>query len=307
MRFLLIAFLLICPPAFAAPRNIATAPMAFFVDGTQPNDSGDGLTHATARKSYCGLLRSLYNDWDFRGFQPFMFVRSGVVNNEMCGTGGALVGTTAIIIAPYQPSNVPVPGLAIPAAPDFIRTCSYPGCGNPDTAPQAQWCDSFGDLAIQIYYNGTWASCNRFNMEGGGAIVLHNVATTDIFGPRSTFSGGGDKDSAILADGPAIITIENSPLVEGQFGYPVTCNRGCMLTISQTFELYYANIKGHFWLEAGSHASIGIGSYPVNNSIVTGQSVVSGYSSVSQTGVAPPSGWLSNNGMVCAPPNPRPC
>lgn len=290
----------------AAPRNVATAPIGFYVDGSKPDDSGDGLTPATAAKSYCRMLRSIYNDWDFRGNQPYMFVRSGLVYNEMCSTGAALIGVTAIIIAPFQPSNLPVVGLTIPPAPDYVRTCTYPGCGNPDSAPQPQWCDAYGDLAIQIYYNATYASCNRFNMEGGGSIVLHNVATVDMFGPKSTFSGNGDKDSAILADGPAIITIQNAPQIQGQFGYPITCKRNCLMSISGPYELYYANIKGHYSLEGGSRVNSTV-SYPTSFSIITGKSVISGYSSFNDNGgPAVPEGWVFNNGMLCHTPG-GPC
>lgn len=272
---------LVVPASAQTGRNIATAPIGFYVDNNG-NDANDGLTPATAKQHYCTTLRSIYNDWDFRGYQPFMFVRSGQFFNEMCNTSGALVGVDAIIIAPFDPANLPVPGLAIPTAPDFIRTCSPPGCGSATYA--RQWCDAFGDLAIQIYYNATWADCNHWNAPGGAAIVVHNVGTLDIFGPRSTFSGRGDQDSAIFFDGTATFTVQNAPLIEGQFAYPITCMRGCIGTISGPFDLYYANVKGYYSLGSGSHLELGVPNYTATSSVY-GPSVISGYSTINLNGI----------------------
>lgn len=260
-------------------RNIATAPIGFYVDNGG-NDANDGLTPATAKQHYCTMLRSIYKDWDFRWNQPYMFVRSGQTFNEMCGTGGTLVGIDAVIIAPYDPANPSSPGNIVPSA-DYVRSCSPPGCGS--STPQAQWCDAFGDLAIQIYYNATWADCNHWNMVGGGSIVLHNVATIDMFGARSTFSGSGVNDTAILADGPAIITVQNAPRLEGQFGYGIQCNRNCLATVSGPFELYFANVLGFYGLYSGSYAELGVPNYIITSSIY-GQSLISGDSIINDNG-----------------------
>lgn len=300
MRYLfLLCALLFMAPASAAPRNIATAPMGFFVDNTG-NDANDGLTFATAKQHYCVMLQELYKHWDFQWNQPYLFVRSGQVFNEMCSTGGTFVGIDAVIIAPYDPANPSSPGHIVPS-PDYVRRCTPPGCGSATAA--VQWCDAFGDLAIQIYYNATYADCNHWNMKGGGAIVTHNVATIDMFGPRSTFSGSGANDSAILADGPTIISIQNAPLIEGQFNYPIRCNRGCLATISGTFELLWANITGFYYFGSGSQANLGIPNYIATSSIY-GASNVSGYATVNDHGTAIMGGVTGANGMVCHGPEP---
>lgn len=291
----LFASLLAMPMYAQTPRNIATAPIGFYVDNNG-NDANDGLSYATAKQHYCVMLKETYTKWDFQWNQPYMFVTSGQLFNEMCGAGGTFVGADAIIIAPYDPAHPSSPGNIVPS-PDFIRTCLPPVCGS--TTPAVQWCDSFGDLAIQIYYNVTWSQCNHWNMVGGAAIVLHNVATTDIFGSRSTFSGVGNNDTAILADGPAIITIANAPLINGTFGYPIQCNRQCNATISGPFEANYANIKGFYFFGAGSNVNLGVSNYPITASIV-GPSVVTGFATVDDHGTAIAGGVLTpNNGLVC--------
>lgn len=300
MRIILVLLSLLLTPAFgqAAPRNIASAPLGFWVDNAG-NDANDGLTPATAKQHYCVLLHSLYNEWDFRGFQPYMFVRSGQVFNEMCGAGGTFLGIDAIIIAPYDPATPSSPGNIVPSA-DYIRTCLPPVCGS--TSPAVQWCDAFGDLAIQIYYNATWSQCNHWNMVGGGSIILHNVATTDIFGAQSTFSGTGANDTAILADGPGIITLANGMKVTGTFGYPIQCNRHCDATISGHMDLVNANVLGWYAGYSGSNLNIAIplAWYSNTSSVLQGPSIASGNTVVNLHGAGTPGGWsMPFGGQVC--------
>jgi hypothetical protein len=294
----------------AVTRNIATAPMGFYVaNAPLGNDANDGLTAATPKEHYCVMLQELYKYWDFQWQQPYMFVRSGQLFNEMCSTGGTFVGIDAVIIAPYDPANPSSPGNIVPS-PDFVRACLPPGCGS--STPAVQWCDAFGDLAIQIYYNATWSQCNHWNMEGGAAIVLHNVATVDIFGSQSTFSGTGDKDTAILADGPAIITVANGMKVNGSFGYPLTCNRHCDATISGHMDLVGANIKGWYGMYSGSNLSLGVATsdYSSTSSVLQGPSIASGSSIINAHGTSVPGGWSQPyGGQVCpgTPPGPPFC
>lgn len=291
---------------FAGPRNIATAPMGFYVaNAPLGNDANDGLTPTTPKERYCTMLKSLYTDWDFQWNQPYMFVRSGHVFNEMCSTGGTFVGIDAVIIAPYDPATPSSPGNIVPSA-DYIRTCLPPGCGS--TAPAVQWCDAFGDHGIQIYYNATWSQCNHWNMVGGAAIVLHNIATTDIFGSQSTFSGTGANDSAILADGPGIITVAAGMKVNGSFGYPVTCNRHCDSTISGHMDLVGANILGWYAFYSDSNANLGVatGSYTNTSSVVQGPSIASGNSVVNLHGTNVPGGWSTPFGGITCPGSPIP-
>jgi len=297
MRVLLLMLSLLISPAIAAPRNIATAPIGFYVaNAPLGNDANDGLTPSTPKEHYCVMLQETYTKWDFQWQQPYMFVRSGQLFNEMCGAGGTFVGADAIIIAPFDPANPSSPGNIVPS-PDYVRTCLPPGCGS--ATPAVQWCDAFGDLAIQIYYNATWSQCNHWNMVGGAAIVVHNVSTVDVFGTQSTFSGTGANDSAILADGPAIITVANGMKINGSFGYPLTCNRDCNATVSGHMDAVGANILGWYALYSGSHLNLGA-SYSVTSSVVQGPSVASGASVANTHGTSVTNGWTNpSGGIIC--------
>lgn len=298
MNYLLALLLLI---SSAQARNVATGPFAMFVDNSG-NDANDGLTFATAKQHYCIALRAIYYDWDFRGNQPHMFVTSGQQFNEMCGSGGTLVGANEVIIAPYDPANPSAPDHIV-ASPNFLRTCSPTSsvgpCGSTTLPHAAQWCDAFGDLAIQIYYNATWADCNHWNMEGGAAIVMHNPSVGDWFGPGTIFSGSGDNDSAILCDGPCVFTVGGGAEFNGQFRYSFQCNRSCNATVSGPIKLNFTNIEGIYGMYSGSHLNLGA-SYPTPVSSIIGPSLSSGFSNIIDHGTVIPGGTsMQKGGQFC--------
>lgn len=303
-RFLIyILCLLFASPAMAAPRNIATGPMGIYVD-IGGNDANDGLTLATAKRHYCAAISEAFNNWDFRGYQAFIYPTAGQAFNEMCGFGGVMVGLGGLIIAPNDPANPNIPGLFTnPAAAPFVRSCSPPGCGSASYA--RQWCDNFGDLNIFIYYSVTFADCNHWNHPDGAAIVMHLTSTGDFFGSKMTISGRGDKDNGILVDGPGILTIGGGDFeINGQLSYPIKCLRQCDATVSGSMTFRYSNVIAPFYFGHGSHAivttsyTIGAGAIFTGSSVVSGKSVVSG-------GTTPPSApsqpaWITpNDGLVC--------
>lgn len=297
MKYLLSLLLLWANPALA--RNVATGPFAMFVDNSG-NDANDGLTFVTAKQHYCVALRSIYYDWDFRGNQPYLFATSGQQFNEMCGSGGTLVGANEVIIAPYNPANPSSPGNIIPS-PNFLRSCSPTSSVGPcgSTAPATQWCDAFGDFAIQIYYNITWADCNHWNMIGGAAIVLHNPSVGDWFGLGTIFSGAGNNDTAILCDGPCVFTVGGGAEFNGQFRFTFQCNRGCNATVSGPIKLNFTNVSGIYGMYSGSHMNLGA-SYPTPTSSIFGPSLSSGFSNIITNGTAIPGGTaVSTGGQFC--------
>lgn len=297
MKYLILAIFLVASPACA--RNIATGPFAMYVDNSG-NDANDGLTFATAKQHYCVALNEIYYKWDFAGNQPYLFATSGQQFNEMCGNGGALVGANEVLIAPYDPAHPSSPGNIVPSA-NFIRTCSPTSpvgpCGS--SVHAAQWCDAFGDLAIQIYYNATWADCNHWNMPGGAAIVLHNVAIGDWFGAGTIFSGSGANDTAILCDGPCVFTVADGAKFEGQYGYGIQCNRGCNGTVSGLIALVSSNLGGIYGMYSGSHLNLGA-SYSITSSLV-GPSISSGFSNIILNGTTIPGGTTTTaGGQFCS-------
>lgn len=286
MKYLVILFLVVSFPASA--RNIATGAFNMYVDNAG-NDANDGLTTATAKQHICAALNDVNYKWDFVGNQPHIKVTSGQQFNEMCSIGGALVGANEIFIEPTGAGN-------------FVWTCSPTSpigpCGS--TTPQAQWCMAFGDLAIVIFANITFADCNHYNMVGGASVVMHNVAAGDWFGTGTIFSGAGVNDTAILCDGMCSFIVANGALFEGQHRYGIQCNRGCNGTVSGQIGALSASLVGGFYgMYSGSHLNLGA-TYNVTSSSV-GPSLSSGYSNITTNGITIAGGTAtSSGGQFCS-------
>lgn len=273
----------------ASARNIATGPFAMYVDNNG-NDANSGLTPALPKQHICAALTEMSYNWDFAGNQPFLYATSGQQFNEMCGVGGTLVGANEIQIYPSGVAN-------------FVWTCSPTAtaplspCGSP-SAPQPQWCIAFGDLAIVIFGNITFADCNHYNMVGGGAVVMHNLAIGDFFNTGTIFSGSGNKDTAILCDGPCVFTVAAGATFEGQYHYGIQCNRGCNGTVSGLVALLASNLGGIYGMYSGSHLNLAA-SYSVTSSSV-GPSLSAGFSNIITNGTAiAGSTATANGGQFC--------
>jgi hypothetical protein len=299
MKYIMLILAIVFPSlGYAAPRNIATAPTAFYID-VGGSDANDGLSLATAKRHYCEAIHEAFNNWDFRGYQAFIYPTVSQSFNEMCGVGGVMVGLGGLIIAPNDPANPNIPGFFInTSAAPFVRTCTPPGCGS--LSAVKQWCDNFGDLSILIYYSVTFADCNHWNVIGGAAVLMHLTSTGDFFGSRMVISGRGSNDVGFLVDGPGILTIGSDLEINGQLSYVVKCLKMCDLSASGAWFFQYSNVIAPYYLGHGSHADINA-SYTIGSgAIFTGSSALSGYSEAT-VGPTPPSG-VGQPAWVCLTP-----
>jgi hypothetical protein len=312
MRSLRLAFvfwLIINQPCMANPRNVATGPFAEYVD-PGGSDANNGLTFATAKQHLCAAISDEVNNWDFAGNIAYVFASSNYTYNEACNISGALIGTTAILIFPSNPSSpsVPLPNpFNLPFAINFTWSCSYigmPSCGAPPSAPAPQACLSLSDGGVAITGNITFAGCNPYNMVGGAAIKQHNYSVVDasfVF-TGTIFSGSGNNDAAILADGPSIVTVANGAVIEGRYHYVYQMNRGGNATISglQKF-LGNAFVDGIYAAYSNSNFNLGasydtLGAYSIGPSLYSGGSNIIGGSGIPGGISAGPSGLC---GVMC--------
>lgn len=230
-------------------RTLLTAPLTLYcaVGGL---DSNPG-TAASPKLNVQAAVNAAYNDYDWQGFQPTIDISNS--QTQPCTMSGPLVGHDQIVF------NFSAPNLT------WITT-SHCLC----LAEKA--------IAVLTGYPVTWVPDYPTAAGGKSAFYLHNDCTIDIFNGQNLVSGQAAGDTAIEADGPAIVTIQNGFLFEGLLQPAFLAHRNSNWTISGLINFNSTSIKLYDWRSGSSlnlNASYGSTSGCVlAGSIVTGNAVV---------------------------------
>lgn len=230
-------------------RTIVTSPTTIYV-APGGNDSNPG-TAALPKLTAQAAVNSAYNDYDWQGFQPTIDI--SVSQTGTCTQSGPLVGHDQIVY------NFSVPGLT------WLST------GH---------CIALAEKAIGVFtgYPVTWVPDYPTAAGGKSAFYLHNDCTIDLFNGQNIVSGQALGDTAIEADGQAIITVQSGFELQGLLKPAFLARRSSQWTISGLIKSNGANVKMYDFRSCStlnvnaSYTSVGTPAF--TGSTVTGNSVV---------------------------------
>jgi len=230
-------------------RTLVTAPLTIYC-AAGGNDSNPG-TLALPKLNAQAAVLAAYNDYDWQGFQPTI----DISNNQTlpCSMSGPLVGHSQIVF------NFSAPNLA------WVTT---------------DHCLILAEKAIAITtgYPVTWVPDYPVAAGGKSAFFLHNDCTLDVFNGQNIVSGQALGDTAIEADGQAIITVSHGFELQGLLKPAFLARRNSDWTISGQIKFNSSNVKVYDFrscstLNLGASYS-SVGSPIFVGSTVTGNSVV---------------------------------
>lgn len=230
-------------------RTLLTAPLTLYC-AAGGNDSNPG-TAALPMLNAQAAVTAAYNNYDWQGFQPTIDISNS--QTQTCSMSGPLVGHDQIVF------NFSAPNLT------WITT------GH---------CMILAEKAIAVLtgYPVTWVPDYPTAAGGKSAFYLHNDCTIDLFNGQNIVSGQALGDTAIEADGQAIITVQSGFELQGLLKPAFLARRNSDWTISGQIKLNSANVKIYDF-RSGSSLNLGasyssVGSPVLVGSTVTGNAVV---------------------------------
>jgi len=230
-------------------RTLLTAPLTLYC-AAGGSDSNPG-TAALPKLNAQAAVDALYNNYDMQGFACTIDISNN--QTQQCSMSGPLVGMDQITF------NFSAPNLT------WLTTTH---------------CFVLAEKAIAVLtgYPVTFVPDYPTAAGGKSAFYLHNDCTIDIFNGQNLVSGQAAGDTAIEADGPAIVTVQSGFLLEGLLQPAFLAHRNSNWTISGTMNFNSTNVKLYDWRSGSSlnlNASYGSTSGCVlAGSTVTGNAVV---------------------------------
>lgn len=234
-------------------RILLTAPLTIYC-AAGGNDSNPG-TAALPKLNAQAAVNAAYNDYDWQGIQPTIDISNS--QTQTCTMSGPLVGHDQIVF------NFSAPNLT------WITTGHC-------------MCLAEKAIAVLTGYPVTWVPDYPTAAGGKSAFYLHNDCTIDIFNGQNLVSGQAAGDTAIEADGPAIVTVSGGFELQGLLQPAFLAHRNSDWTISGPMKFTSTSVKLYDW-RSGSSLNINA-SYGSTTGCVLAGSTVTGNSVVNTNG-----------------------
>jgi len=230
-------------------RTLLTGPLTLYC-AAGGNDSNPG-TIGSPMLNAQAAVDALYNNYDMQGYTCTIDISNN--QTQQCTQTGPLVGHDKILY------NFSASGLYWTSAAHCMVL-------------------SHQAIAVLTGYPVTWVPDYPTAAGGKSAFYLHNDPTLDLFNGQNIVSGQALGDTAIEADGSAIITVQSGFELQGTLKPAFLARRSSDWTISGQIKLNACNTKLYDFRSCSTlnlNASYSsVGAPTVTGSTVTGNSVV---------------------------------